>query len=520
MDVRVEGDDGDGDEERSIPCAWLFLPLPVPIGLPHGYHVQEGEELRTLLSGRVSSGLRMSLKVHQIQRSISPLSMDMAELMIAAAQATAGEKVTGAPLDRADLAGMLPPVDLLPSTLTVIEIAVPHATEHDLALLLDDAIDLIRHVQEGVVFVTQEAMPLLSRAFCPPTIPVYLGTVKADESPSYEEWVPYLVHGSAPTSTYGVDSTTLTAEQMEAFGHALQAVVDRHPFAGFADLRREALDQLQRIGNRRLAIAVLATAAEVFLDTLILLMTWEERTGPYETAATYDVAEGHAHRVAANLPRRLGGNWDPKGTGPVGRYFQDLVYLRHRVVHSGHYPNEDETTAATKAISELEHFIGDRLCHKDVLNHYTRTALMYFGEKGISARGRWTTAVKALADDDTQPNWIGSFARWRHHFDRETNPVPPEPGNAYARCIVYLDRDVHGAARWTVHDPSTCFAAVVDPSDHLDPEAIGRALGALEGIDHGPDRIAVGLAMTKPTGFVVDHEMYDDLTILPGPQYQ
>jgi hypothetical protein len=393
----------------------------------------------------------------------------MSELMIAAAQATAGDKVTGAPLDRAELVGVLPPADLLASTLTVIEIAVPHATEDDLALVLDDAIDLIRHVQECVALVTQEAMPLLSRALCPPTIPVYVGTVKADKPPSYDDWVPYVVHGSAPPSTYGVDPTTLTAEQMGTLGHALQAVADRHPFAGFADLRREALDQLQRSGNRRLAIAVLATAAEVFLDTLVLLMTWEERTGPHETAASYDAAEGHAHRVATNLPRRLGGNWDPKGTGPVGRYFQDLVYLRHRVVHSGHYPTEDETTAATKAISDLEHFVGDRLCHNDVLNKYTRTVLMYLGEKGISARGSWTTAVERLANDDTQPNWIGSYARWRHHFDREIAPAPPEPGDGYARCIVYLDRDDHGAARWTVHDPSTCFAAVVDPSDHLDP---------------------------------------------------
>jgi hypothetical protein len=122
-------------------------------------------------------------------------------------------------------------------------------------------------------------------------------------------------------------------------------------------------------------VIALATGAEVLLDSMLLHIAWEERLTPREAAALFDRSEGHSRRVATFFPQRLGGDWDPNGRGVVGTYFQRLVYLRHRVVHAGHEPTEDELSAAWDALFALEHFLGDRLSTSGVLNRYTRTAM-------------------------------------------------------------------------------------------------------------------------------------------------
>jgi hypothetical protein len=308
---------------------------------------------------------------------------------------------------------------------------------------------------------------------------------------------------------------------LKAFIHRLGP---RSPFGRYGDLRREARTQRAFEGNRRFAVIALATGAEVLLDSMLVHMAWEERLTPDDAAALFNRNESHSRRVATSLPQRLGGDWNPKGHGVVGTYFQRLVYLRHRVVHTGHEPTEVEMSAAWDALFALEHFLGDRLAAPGVLNRYTRTAMAWIGESELRRRNRWTRHVQRLTGDDREPNWLDSFARYRLHVDHALDPNAPHPGHDASKIDLYADRLPSGAIRWIAHDSDTAHAAEVNPHGLVPPENIQRVtalLGRLTSDDPGDRRVMVQfepLLDLDQLAWRPDHELFPELAIYPGPR--
>jgi hypothetical protein len=416
----------------------------------------------------------------------------------------------------------------LDSVITMVEAAVPiRSVVLDRGFLdsaLDDAIDTIRYVQLCVAAVLEQGMRLVSRATLPPAIPVLVGRVHRSPSqrPTFNERIWFIVEGSGPSAAFGIRPPSLSETKMDALKAYLAQLGPRSPFARYVDLRREAITQRTYEGNRRFAVIALATGAEVLLDSIMLHIAWEERLTPQEAAALFDRSEGHSHRVARFFPQRLGGNWDPNGRGVVDTYFQRLVYLRHRVVHAGHEPTEDEMNAAWNALFSLEHFLGDRLSASSVLHRYT--ALAWMGEPGLRRRSRWTRRVQQLVHNDPEPDRLNSFARYRLHVDRALDPNAPPPGHDPSKVEGYADKLLNGRIRWVVHDSSTAHAAEVKPHGLISVKNVEQATAILESIESdelGDRRIMVhvhGSRGLKQLAWRPDHEVFPELSIYPGPQ--
>jgi hypothetical protein len=494
-------------DEDAVPCVWFFIPLPQPLGLPHGWQYGELLPRRELLAsvGRRSL-LRCSLQVHQVPRTADAFLSDHVDVLDAAysamAQTSQAHQSTELARRAREQAG-----GEFDSVITMVEAAVPIGSAElgprFLNFALDDAIETIRYVQLCVASVLEEGVRLVSRATLPPTIPVFHGRLHLSPGrrPTIEEEIfPFFVKGSGPPTAFGIRPALLDEAGLDALKVHLARLEPGAPFARYVDLRREARTQRAFEGNRRFAVIALATGAEVLLDSMLLHMAWEERLTPQEAAALFDRNEGHFHRVATFFPQRLGGNWDPNGRGVVGTYFQRLVYLRHRVVHAGHEPTEDELSAAWDALFALEHFLGDRLSASGVLNRYTRTAMAWMGEPGLRRRNRWTRHVQQLVQDDREPNWLDSFARYRLHVDRALDPSAPPPEHDPSKIEGYADKLPDGTIRWIVYDSSTAHAAEVQPQGLIPAKNIEQATVLLESLDSdelGDRRVMVHVHATR-----------------------
>lgn len=203
----------------------------------------------------------------------------------------------------------------------------------------------------------------------------------------------------------------------QKFNHWMRVLRVGNPMFTWRERLVEADRALNIHGEYAQGIVLAQTAAEVFLDTLIALLLWEEGADPEQTALLFDEG-GLARRLKAELPPRLGGNWSLDGNGAVATWFQKTAQLRNRVVHGGYQPARAEAFAAFKAVYPLETFAYDRLAQRRT--QYPRTVLMTLAEQGLRRRGLWTGRIKAFAENQaiTEANWEVAFRGFRDDLVR------------------------------------------------------------------------------------------------------
>ncbi len=527
------GTGGDVPPPIEIPCVWFFLPVPHPLGLPTGWRGQRVRSpLETAALDRPTSGVISSLKVHQVDPSRQPVIADLLDLSEFAA-VTMADFIPGSHLPddeagsrlRHELEQQAAP---LRTTRTVFEVAV-EVTDHSEAAVsnaLDEAIDHVRHVQRAVSVATEWPVRLIARSTLPPFVPTFGGRLRLTPpgeqpgNPIVSERIVHPIDRSAPPSALGLAPEPFGEELLDGVREAADQFARLGPFQTYADIRREALVQRHFDGNHRLAVVSLATAGEVLLDSALLHMLWEEHVEPAEAARYFDRGVGHSSRVARNFPQRLGGGWDAESGSPAGRYLQDLVRLRHRVVHAGHEPTDSELNAAWQALFDLEHFLGDRLASERNLKRYTRTALAWMGDRRLEQRGRLTNHVRRLTEDASEPNWIDSFARYRLNVDKALDPTQSAEVSPPEQLVLYVERRPDGSLRWVIHDPRSLRAAEVDGAEIRDAPGTARVHALLAAAEEGPDpkRAAMMLDAAVPprVAWLPDHELFPELTIFPG----
>jgi hypothetical protein len=518
----------------TIPCLWFFLPLPHPLGLPTGWQSRKGLAPQKLL--RISgpaSGLESSLLIHQLEPSVQPHLTDIVDLRTFA---SATMKLTAAPppADQVQQFLATTQADLSPlhAVRTIAEVAVPGYSgevEDDVLQALDLAIDHVRFVQRAVASATQQAVRLIARATLPLTVPTFVGVVRetlesdpGPQLPEVEGSVDFFIPDCAPPAALSVRPEEFDHELLERLNVAGDRLSRGDPFDVYSDLRREAMAQRHFDGNRRMVLVALAAAGEVLLDTMLLHMLWEEQTPPEEAVRYFDRNEGHTSRVARYFPGRLGGGWDPAAKSPAGNYQRELVRLRHRVVHAGHEPTDEEVKTAWSALFELEHYLGDRLAAGHNLKRYTRTAMAWLAESQLRRRNRWTRHVQRLVLDPSEPDWVDSFSRWRLHVDRALSPAPNPPGRDPSQLMLYADRLDDGVVRWILHDPTAAHAAIVNPRLFIPEEQkISEAVTWLKQAtseDLAERRIGFVVDREVPVSVFwrPDHEIFPEFTIFPG----
>lgn len=160
-------------------------------------------------------------------------------------------------------------------------------------------------------------------------------------------------------------------------------------------------------GEDAQAVILANTACEVLLDTVLVLLMWEEDQSPEEAEKAF--AEGHTLRRLSNeMAPRLKGDWSTE-RGSVGQWYENLYRLRHRVVHGGYEPTPIETTEAMSAATSLETFVMDRIA--DRRTTYMRAALLTLGEPGLRRRGLWSGKIAKFANNEGHAG-----ATWQAEF--------------------------------------------------------------------------------------------------------
>jgi hypothetical protein len=204
---------------------------------------------------------------------------------------------------------------------------------------------------------------------------------------------------------------------MGQFAHWMHQIRLGAPLVSWRERLVEADRALHIHGEYAQAVSLTQTACEVLLDTLLLLLLWEEQA-PAETAADL-LEEGRlARRIKSEWQPRLGGNWQLTGNGAVAQWFQHAAQLRNRVVHGGYMPARSQAETAYQSAFPLEKFVFNRLAERR--NQYPRATLMTIARSGLERRGYWSGKIKRFAEQTApgEPDWQESFVRYRAAVSR------------------------------------------------------------------------------------------------------
>lgn len=297
---------------------------------------------------------------------------------------------------------------------TVVEVVTPLIEDDDGELSPSDAFDtclaaLNRYLRAYRVVFSEPIRPV-TRERLPMAILYYLGDLRKSGAWDSPSLLLLHMHPPRPYLPSPPDSTVFPKLQT-----VLGRLTKGDPIHVFLDHWLRADYALERDGDYSTAVVRAYMACETLLDTILTLMMWEEGLPP-EDAASNAFDERTAKRVKTHFNQRLGGTWETEGNGPVAKWAQVLGGVRHRIIHFGYDPTRQEALSGMSVLRDLDEFVRDRLVAKGY--RYPRTALLFLGEPGLKKRGGWTRRMREfIAQSDSEPDWIESYAAWRERFD-------------------------------------------------------------------------------------------------------
>lgn len=226
----------------------------------------------------------------------------------------------------------------------------------------------------------------------------------------------YLLHYNTPSSH---QFRLPGPKEMDRLGFFFKAMQEGNPMITFSDQSLEAKIALRRDGDYSSAVTHAQTSLEALFDNLLTLMLWEEGVDPTRAAIEEFSLEMTLHRrVQRNYPNRLGGNWNPDGSGPIAKWRTKVVKLRNRVVHAGYIPSRKESEEAIEVSTEVFRFLTERLA--GAVDRYPKSALLTIGLEGIGAYGSVSQELRDLAASDNG-EWLRSYADWRNQLQQTAN---------------------------------------------------------------------------------------------------
>ena len=380
---------------------------------------------------------------------------------------------------------------------TVVEVVVPLQDEDEpLSVAFDRGIRLVQGFQRAYHLVRRDPLTLITRQRLPFAIPVAIRRVCANT----DEWPRHLDLMLVNTNVRPFSVVDLSAEEQVRLREVLATGSEGRLFASYVDLVRHARNAFTFEGDTRASVLFAATAAEVLLDDLLAHLLWEEGTRPENAAPVFDPSL--VSRVRTQFHIRLGGSgWATDRAGALLTWQTDIASVRHRVVHSGYVPSDQEARRAIESILALERFVADRLATNRALGAFPRTAMALLGRDGLVKRGRWINKLERLADDPAEPPWLETFARWKGTMQRYRSEPPPgmQSPNA-ANAVVVAVTHPGRTLIWVLHDRRAQMACRADPPYDLTAEqlrALERARSEIP-VDTSPTSFAMIGARAQP----------------------
>lgn len=217
----------------------------------------------------------------------------------------------------------------------------------------------------------------------------------------------------------------LDSEQMERVKSQWVRIRQHDPFTMFVSRSIDAERFLHRDGDFSEAVVSAYTSVEILLDTVWTAMAWEEIhfsdspdlefntvVGWFSNRSTLDVRLTNCFRG-----RLLG--WDTENKGnPAYWWRYGVAPLRHRIIHAGHVPTEEEAAYALMVCRDLDSYMKDLLSADNNRGRYPRTALMWLGVPGLERRGKYIGKIKRLAETNEEDNWVDGLVAFRYQLDQ------------------------------------------------------------------------------------------------------
>jgi hypothetical protein len=163
-------------------------------------------------------------------------------------------------------------------------------------------------------------------------------------------------------------------------------------------------------GDYAATVGAAFSACEVLLNSVLLMMAWEEGTGRDIPRGWFE-EQGLVRRLRTHYHNRLGGSWDPNNPNRIIGRVMALAELRGRVVHAGYWPTEREAAGAREVMGDLSDFVKGRLIAS--FDRYPRTALLLLGEPGFRRLGKWEEADRFMREQGAlEEPWLASYREW------------------------------------------------------------------------------------------------------------
>lgn len=212
----------------------------------------------------------------------------------------------------------------------------------------------------------------------------------------------------------------MTSPEVEKLAQHWTGLRTHSPLYGFARAYLAA-DRLLTTGDFSSAIVQMHTAGEVFLDSLLQSLVWEEhsfqgRSKPElsEIANWFSRRSSLETRMRAQFHTRLRGWTVERSSGPLDRWITRLSTLRNGIVHAGYEANVYEAEECRDIVLNLRSFVLDDVLIADRnRTRYPRTTLMFVSREGLVRRGTYNGQVRRLDEASLGEDWAGELQAFR-----------------------------------------------------------------------------------------------------------
>lgn len=455
MDVSDEGEEQFGQQENddleqlekefiesalSEPSlVFFYVPLPWPIGLPPvaRYTLERDEQIpwgndvdwpgflgvRDPVQNFVLVSLHRHEHVAEFDDRLFGYAKDLADEMASIdSAATHNAKKSD---DKNWNFGAIP----LPSSTTpaaIVELVTPILEDTDshldpVSLAFNRCIEELNLVETSYFMTSQDLrVRLTTRPTCFPAVPITLRRVTSGE---VMHTGIYMVNLGVHLLPYDVDDLSLDKAQEMAVRISLAK--RGQPLLTYVERTFNAQRALRLDGDFATSVIWCHTAGEIFLDTILSMMAWEEinfQSGSQTMLS--DVVSWFSHkssltgRIERHYHARLFGGWTPAVAGhPLHRWINEVSRLRNRVIHAGYRPSESEAYQALEILGIVENYVKDLLCHHRNRVRYVRTGFMLLGEPGLTKRNAFSKGTKRLIES-AEVDWHRSFVDFREQVDK------------------------------------------------------------------------------------------------------
>lgn len=206
---------------------------------------------------------------------------------------------------------------------------------------------------------------------------------------------------------------------------ALEDIKSGNRILSSKDRMIAAKTALHVLGDLSGAALESATAAEMFLDTVLSMLSWESIVisegifhGKNIIPKASDIEKFNSQRsltkrIKSDYSKFLGGQSWSIDSGTVGQWYKDCYLLRHRVIHGGYFPKYRESLSSIRSTTNLISFVLDSVC--ECKTKYPRTTWMLLGENGLLKRNSYSNKYKMIFREivDKEPAWRQSYATYR-----------------------------------------------------------------------------------------------------------